>query len=339
MRSMKRLVVTGGCGFIGSNFVRLVLSELPGARVTVLDKLTYAGNLENLADVKDHPQFALVKGDITDRAAVEAVLSEPTDAVVNFAAETHVDRAVMDSSAFVLNNVCGVQVLLDACRKHQVGRFLQVSTDEVYGSLGPTGQFTETTCLAPRNPYSATKAAADLLCRACFITHGMDTVVTRSCNNYGPYQFPEKVVPLFITNALADVPVPLYGDGLYVREWIHVADNCRAILEVLLRGRPGEVYNIAAGQEITNLELTRKILSFLGKPESLIRHVKDRPGHDRRYSIDTRKVRTELGWSPRHPFDEGLRLTVQWYLDHRTWWEHIRSGEYQEYYRRQYGDR
>ena len=336
---MKRLVVTGGCGFIGSNFVRLALEELRGTQVVVFDKLTYAGNLENLADVRGRANFSFVKGDIADADAVGEVLGEPTDAVINFAAETHVDRSVMESSAFVVNNVVGVQVLLDACRARGVKRVHQVSTDEVYGSLGPTGRFTEETAPAPRNPYAATKAAADLLCRAYHVTHGMDVVVTRSCNNYGPYQFPEKVIPLFIANALEDKAVPLYGDGLNVREWIHVEDNCRALLAVLLKGRAGEVYNVSTDEEITNLELTRRLLACMGKPESLIQHAKDRPGHDRRYSTDSSKLRKELGWKPVRGLAEGLAETVKWYKEHREWWEHIRSGEYQEYYRKQYGDR
>lgn len=336
---MKRLVVTGACGFIGSNFVRLALEELPDVEIVAFDKLTYAGNLENLRDVEALPRYTFTKGDITDADAVAGLLAEPTDAVINFAAETHVDRSVMDSSAFVINNVVGVQTLLDACRANSVKRFHQVSTDEVYGSLGPAGQFTEKTPLAPRNPYAASKASADLLCLAYFVTHKMDVVITRSCNNYGPYQLPEKVVPLFIANALENKPVPLYGDGLHVREWIHVEDNCRALLTTLLHGRAGEAYNVAGGEEITNLELTKRILECVGKPESLIEHVSDRPGHDRRYSTDSSKLADELGWKPEHNFAEGLAETVKWYMDNRSWWEHIRSGEYREYYEKQYGKR
>lgn len=333
------ILVTGGAGFIGSNFIYYLLRERPQVRVINFDKLTYAGNLANLRGVENHPSYRFVKGDIADPQAVEEVVSQGVEAIVNFAAESHVDRSIEAAGEFVRTNVLGTQVLLEAARRHGVRRFLQVSTDEVYGSLGPEGYFTEETPLSPNSPYSATKAGADLLVRAYHHTYGLDTVITRCSNNYGPYQFPEKLIPLMITNALEDKLLPVYGDGLNVRDWIYVEDHCRAIDLVLHQGRPGEIYNIGGHSERTNLEVVKSILRLLGKPESLIRFVADRPGHDRRYAIDSSKIERELGWRPRVTFEEGLRLTVAWYLEHREWWQEIKSGAYRDYYEKMYRQR
>ncbi|MGB9804824.1 dTDP-glucose 4,6-dehydratase [Desulfofundulus sp.] len=347
-----KLLVTGGAGFIGSNFIRYILRTRPGVSVINLDKLTYAGNLENLAGVENHPRYSFTRGDICDRRLVSEIFSRGVDAVVNFAAESHVDRSIMDASPFVETNVRGTQVLLDVameCWRERLpvqgpgpaGRFpvfVQVSTDEVYGSLGPEGRFTEESPLKPSSPYSASKAAADLLALAYHRTHGLPVIVTRCSNNYGPYQFPEKLIPLMITNALEDQPLPVYGDGLNVRDWLHVEDHCRALELVLFRGRPGEVYNIGGHGERTNLEVVRAILKLLGRPESLIRYVNDRPGHDRRYAIDPSKITRELGWRPRHTFEEGLAATVEWYRQNRPWWERVKSGEYKDYYTKMYGE-
>ncbi len=334
-----RLLVTGGAGFIGANFVHHVLAEYPADEVVTLDLLTYAGNLANLETVLGSPRHRFVRGDIADPDAVAAAIGDGVDAIVNMAAESHVDRSILDASAFLRTNVIGTQVLLDTAREYQVPRFLQVSTDEVYGSLGPEGAFTEATPLAPNSPYAASKAAADLLVRAAHHTHGVDAVITRCSNNYGPYQFPEKLIPLFITNALADEPLPLYGDGRQVRDWIHVEDHCRALDRVLRRGRAGAVYNIGGGNERRNEEIADTILRALGKPRFLIRHVADRPGHDRRYAIDAGKIRDELGWTPRHSFVDGLANTIEWFRIHRSWWEAVKSGAYLDYYERMYGAR
>jgi dTDP-glucose 4,6-dehydratase len=337
-----RLLVTGGAGFIGSNFVRLALAEGWTSRIVVLDLLTYAGNPDNLAGLEADPRFRFVRGDVADPRAVRAVLAEqgPFDALLNFAAESHVDRSIEDASAFVRTNVVGTQVLLDAARREGVGRFLQVSTDEVYGSLAPgEPAFTERTPLAPNSPYAASKAAADLLCRAAAGTYGLPVVVTRCSNNYGPYQFPEKLVPLFVTNALEERPLPVYGDGLQVRDWIHVDDHCRGLWAALTRGRAGEVYNFGGDGERTNLDVTRAILHLLGRPESLIVHVGDRRNHDRRYAIDWSKARAELGWAPRHTLDTGLPATVEWYRAHGAWWRRVKSGEYAADYERLYRDK
>ncbi len=332
-----RLLVTGGAGFIGANFVQHVLAEHPSDEIVTLDALTYAGNLANLEAVLDDPRHRFVRGDIADRAAVDAALAG-VDAVVNIAAESHVDRSIAGAEEFLRTNVVGTQVLLDAARAAGV-RFLQVSTDEVYGSLGPSGAFTETSPLQPSSPYAASKAAADLLVLAAHHTHGIDAVITRCSNNYGPYQFPEKLIPLFITNALADEPLPLYGDGKNVRDWIHVDDHCRALDLVLRRGRAGAVYNVGGGNERRNEEIAATILAALGKPASLVRHVTDRPGHDRRYAIDATVVATELGFTPRRPFDEGIADTIAWYRTHASWWRDVKSGEYRAYYERMYGER
>ena len=326
-----KLFVTGGAGFIGSNFVRLMLTH-PDVEILNFDCLSYAGNLENLNEVENHPSYRFVRADITDKEQVESCLAGGFDAVVNFAAESHVDRSIVDSSAFVRTNVLGVQVLLEAARKHKVGRFLQVSTDEVYGALGESGSFTERTPLAPNSPYAASKAAADLLVRAYHKTHGLDTVITRCSNNYGPYQFPEKLIPVMILNAMEDRSLPVYGDGLYTRDWIHTEDHCRAIELVLRKARPGVVYNIGSNEELRNIDLVKRILDILGKPYSLIEHVTDRPGHDRRYAIDASLIRRELGWAPRMSFETGLRQTVEWYQGNPAWVSRVRSGAYKRYY-------
>ncbi len=332
------ILVTGGAGFIGSNHVRLLLQETTD-RVVNLDLLTYAGNLENLAGLEEHPRYRFVRGDVRDGELVAGLLAEEgIDAVVHFAAESHVDRSIDAPGAFLDTNTRGTQVLLQALHAHQRARLVLVSTDEVYGSLAPdaTG-FTEQTPLAPNSPYAASKAAADLLARAYHHTFGLDVCITRCSNNYGPYQFPEKLIPLMLTNALADRPLPVYGDGQNVRDWLHVEDHCRAVDLVLRRGRAGEVYNVGGQNEWTNLDLVKLLLGQVGKPESLITFVKDRPGHDRRYAIVADKIRDELGWRPRHGFPDGLAQTIAWYREHRQWWEDIRSGSYRDYYQRMYG--
>jgi dTDP-glucose 4,6-dehydratase len=336
---MKTILVTGGAGFIGSNFVRYML-HTHSYRIINLDKLTYAGNLENLADVESHPNYTFVKGDICDRLLIDKLFQdEHIDTVVNFAAESHVDRSILGARVFVETNVLGTQTLLDAAKTYGVEKFLQVSTDEVYGTLGETGYFTEETPLAPNSPYSASKAGADLLVRAYHETFKMPTLITRCSNNYGPYHFPEKLIPLMIANALNDKPLPVYGDGLNVRDWLYVEDHCRAIDIVLHKGKFGEVYNIGGHNEKRNIDIVKLILQKLGKPESLITFVKDRPGHDRRYAIDASKIERELGWRPQETFETGIEKTIQWYLEHRKWWERIISGEYQKYYELQYEKR
>ncbi|MFZ5435625.1 MAG: dTDP-glucose 4,6-dehydratase [Bacillota bacterium] len=323
-----KLLITGGAGFIGSNFIRYILREHPEWQVVNLDKLTYAGNLANLKDVEDNPRYRFVRGDIADRGLVERLFHEEKfDGVVNFAAESHVDRSILDSSPFIETNVKGVQVLLEAAREFKIKKFVQISTDEVYGSLGPDDPpFTEESPLLPNSPYSASKAAADLLCRAYHKTYQLPVVITRSSNNYGPYQFPEKLIPLMITNALEEKPLPVYGDGQNVRDWLFVEDNCRAIALVIEKGKPGEIYNIGGGEEKRNIDVVKAILRLLGKPESLITFVKDRPGHDQRYALNTDKMLRELGWQPAVSFEDGLARTVKWYLANRPWWEDIRTG-------------
>lgn len=319
-----KLLVTGGCGFIGSNFIRLVFKEHPGISITNLDKLTYAGNPENLRDVEGAFDYSFVRGDICDEALVGALVEEGFDAVVNFAAESHVDRSITGPAEFIKTDVFGTFTLLEACRRSGVGRYLQVSTDEVYGSI-EDGSFTEESQLAPNSPYSASKAGGDLLVRAYHRTYGMPVLITRSSNNFGPYQYPEKLMPLFITNAMQDIRLPLYGDGMNVRDWLFVTDNCAAIDLVLREGEPGEVYNIGGGQERTNVEITRGILAALGKPDSLIEYVQDRPGHDRRYSLDFGKL-AALGYRPREDFENMLTETVRWYVENRAWWEPLRAS-------------
>lgn len=334
--SPRRLLVTGGAGFIGSNFARRMLEGGRAERVIVLDKLTYAGNRANLADIEADPRFTFVQGDIADAGVVEELAGE-VDAIVNFAAESHVDRSIDAADAFIQTEVYGTFVLLEAARRHGHVRYLQVSTDEVYGNV-PEGSASEEDPVRPRSPYAASKAGADLLVRAYQTTHGLPTLITRASNNYGPYQYPEKVIPLFVTNAIDDEPLPLYGDGLQVRDWLFVLDHCDAIAHVLERGAPGETYNVGGDRELTNLELTRAILALLGKPISLVQSVPDRPGHDRRYSIASTKLHA-LGWRPAQPFEDALPATVDWYLANEDWWRPLKSGEYLDYYRRQYADR
>ena len=330
------LLITGGAGFIGSHFVRMTLSDYPGDRVTVLDKLTYAGNLRNLEDVADDPRYRFVHGDICDPAAVADAM-EGVDAVVNFAAETHVDRSLLDPASFIDTDVKGAYTLLEAVRVKPSVRFLQVSTDEVYGSI-ESGSFCETDRLSPSSPYSASKAGGEMMAMAYRKTHGVDIVITRGSNNYGPYQYPEKLIPLFITNALDDQPLPLYGDGGNVRDWIHALDHCRGIDTALRKGETGGIYNVAGMNERDNKDITYRILSLLGKDESLIRHVEDRPGHDRRYSITADRLMA-LGWAPRKSFEEGMAETVAWYRDRRDWWEPLKSGEHRAYYTAMYAKR
>jgi dTDP-glucose 4,6-dehydratase len=329
-----RLLVTGGCGFIGSAFVRLALAR--GAEVVNLDKLTYAGNPANLADVADDEAYRFVHADIADAAAVAEAI-EGVDAVVNLAAESHVDRSILDPSDFIRTDVVGTAVLLDAARRAGVRRFVQVSTDEVYGSI-PTGAFREIDPISPSSPYSASKAGGDLQVLAWHRTFGLDAVITRGSNTYGPRQYPEKLIPLFVTNALDGLPLPVYGDGMQIRDWIHVDDHCAGIWTALELGAAGEVYNVGGGNEEPNLEITRRVLALTGRDESLVRHVEDRLGHDRRYALDTTRLRG-LGWEPRVSFDDGLTATVEWYRDRRDWWEPIKSGEYRRYYEEQYGGR
>jgi dTDP-glucose 4,6-dehydratase len=334
---MSTVLVTGGCGFIGSNFIRYLLETDPAIRVVNFDKLTYAGNLQNLVDVAKDARYRFIHGDITDRDQVDAAVGGGVTSIINFAAESHVDRSIHDSSPFVHTNIVGTQILLDAARKHKIERYVQVSTDEVYGSLGATGFFTEETPLAPNSPYSASKAAADLLVRSYVHTFHFPAVITRCSNNYGPYQFPEKLIPLFICNLQGDESVPVYGDGQNVRDWIHVRDHSAGIAAAWRQGGVGEVYNFGGRCEKTNLDLTYALLDAVGKPRSLIRYVADRPGHDRRYAIDCAKAERELGWKPLVPFEEGLRDTVTWYKRNQDWIANIRTGEYLKYYEKQYG--
>ena len=346
--AMRRILITGGAGFIGSNFIHYLLKHKKRVEYVVnLDVLTYAGNLENLADVDLDSCYYFVKGNICDKELVEKLFCEyDFDTVVHFAAESHVDRSIVEPEIFLTTNVVGTQTLLDAAKRHwkvdpedkysrefRPGvRYLQVSTDEVYGALGKKGMFRETTPLSPNSPYSASKASADLLVRAYYQTYGMPVNITRCSNNYGPYQFPEKLIPLMIHNVWMNKPLPVYGDGLQIRDWLHVLDHCAAIYTVLTKGKTGEIYNIGGNNEKTNLEIVRLILQELNKPESLITYVKDRPGHDRRYAIDNTKITTELGWAPVYTFEQGIHETIQWYLNHPDWVEHAISGDYYNYY-------
>jgi len=326
-----KIIVTGGAGFIGSHLVRHLLRTYPDYQIVNVDRLTYAGNLDNLEDVWDHPGHRFVRADVGDAAAMEPLIAEGVDAIVHLAAESHVDRSIAQPDVFVSTNVLGTQTLLELAKKYGVRKFVQVSTDEVYGTLGPEdAPFTENSPLAPNSPYSASKAGADLLVRAYYETYGVPVNITRCSNNYGPHQFPEKLIPLMIARAEAGEPLPVYGDGLHVRDWLHVEDHCRGIDLVLHRGRPGEVYNIGGGGERTNLEVVQTILAELGKPETLIRHVEDRPGHDRRYAIDASKIRRELGWQPLYDYESGIRRTIEWYRTHPVWLERVRSGAYRQ---------
>ena len=334
-----KILVTGGAGFVGSNFVHYMLGQHKDVQIVNLDALTYAGNLENLTAVEKDPRYTFVKADISSVDELgKAFGAHRFDAVVNFAAESHVDRSLhLGPTAFIQSNIIGVQNLLDACRANRVPRLVQISTDEVYGSLGSQGRFTEQSPIQPNNPYAATKAGADLLVRAAHHSHGIDAVITRCSNNFGPYQFPEKLIPLMIANALEGKPLPVYGDGLHVRDWIYVMDHCSAVDLVLHKGKAGEVYNIGGNYDVPNIQIVKQLLSILGKPESLIRFVQDRPGHDRRYAMDPGRIQTELGWRPAHTFQDALAATVQWYVANRSWWERIRSGAYRDYYQRMYG--
>lgn len=328
------ILVTGGAGFIGSNFIRHLLKEHPNYSVTNLDKLTYCGNLENLADVENMSNYRFIHGDIREVGLVEKVTKE-VDCVVNFAAETHVDRSIMNASEFIMTDVYGTFVLLEAARKYKIKRFLQISTDEIYGSV-PAGTVKEEDRINPSNPYSASKAGADLLARSYYITYNLPVNVLRPSNNFGPYQYPEKLIPLFITNALMDIPLPLYGDGKNVRDWLYVEDTCRAIDIALHHGKPGEVYNIGGGCEKTNIEIAEIILKELNKPEELINFVKDRPGHDKRYAVDSFKI-DQLGFVRKFKFDVAMKKTVEWYKQNQRWWEKIKLGEFKKYYEKQYG--
>ncbi len=332
------LLITGGAGFIGSNFIRYMISRY-NYQLISLDKLTYAGNLENLDDIKNDPRYIFVHGDITDWHCVKEIFSNKIDVLVNFAAELHVDRSIENSGVFIQTNIEGTRVLLEAARQYGVEKFVQISTDEVYGSLEQQGYFTEESPLNPSSPYSASKTAADLLALAYFKTYNLPVIITRCSNNYGPYQFPEKLIPLMITNALEGKPLPVYGDGLNVRDWLHVEDHCAALDLVLHQGKPGRVYNIGGSDERTNIEIVRLILAELGKSESLIIYVKDRLGHDRRYAINAARLRKELNWRPGYTFEEGLKWTVKWYCENKSWWQKIKSGEYQKYYERMYAQR
>ena len=336
---MPTYVVTGGAGFIGSGFVRLALAARPDLKIIDIDLLTYAGNLENLEGVPQD-RHTFIRADITHAEAMRGAVPEDADALINFAAETHVDRSILGPLAFVRTNVLGTQVLLDVAREKAAKRFVQVSTDEVYGSLGPVdATFTEDRPLAPSSPYAASKAGADLLVLAAHHTYGQNVGITRCSNNYGPYQFPEKLIPLMISNAFEDKPLPVYGDGRQVRDWIHTDDHSRAILAVIEKGRPGRIYNIGARNERYNIDVVREILRQAGKPDSLIRHVTDRPGHDRRYGIDPTRIEQELGWRPQVPFREGLAQTLRWYREHQPWWQRIKDGSYREFYEKWYGGR
>lgn len=337
---MKNILVTGGAGFIGSNFINYVLSRRDDVFIVNLDKLTYAGNLENLKESENKSNYKFVKGDITDRELVDEIFNKYSiNHVINFAAESHVDRSILGSEIFFQTNVMGTNVLLEASRRHEVERFLQISTDEVYGSLGPDGLFTESTNISPNSPYSSSKAAADLMALAFHHTYGLPVVVTRCSNNYGPYQFPEKLIPLMIINTLNGKKLPVYGDGLNVRDWIYVIDHNKAAELVWEKGNIGEVYNIGASREMTNIEIVKLILKNLNKSDDLIEYVNDRPGHDRRYAIDSSKIQKELGWKPEHNFEDAMSSTIEWYLQNKEWWNRIISGEYQEYYNLLYNKR
>ena len=333
----KKVLVTGGAGFIGSNFIRYLCSKHPSWQIVNLDKLTYAGNLENLADIAGKPNYRFIKGDIADPKIVSDILSEGFDIIINFAAESHVDRSVLDSSPFVETNIKGTQILLEGARRYKVGKFIQISTDEVYGSI-IDGKFNEESPLMPSSPYASSKAAADLLCLSYFKTYKLPVLITRSSNNFGPFQFPEKLIPLAITNAIEDKPIPIYGDGQNIRDWLYVLDHCEAIDLIIRVGKAGEIYNIASGEERTNLELLGEILKMMGKPENLIQFVKDRPAHDRRYALDVAKIRG-LGWKPKYHFKESLKETINWYLSHQSWWRRIKSGDYADYYEKVYSKR
>lgn len=334
------LLVTGGAGFIGSNFIRYMLNKYHNIRIVNLDKLTYAGNLENLVDIENDNRYSFLKGDICDKSKVkECIQNNSINVIINFAAESHVDRSILGAEEFIQTNILGTHILLEVVKEMKIDRYIQVSTDEVYGSLGPKGYFTEETPLHPNSPYSASKASADLLALAYQHTFGLPVIITRCSNNYGPYQFPEKLIPLMIINALNDKQLPVYGDGKHVRDWIHVIDHCYAIDLVLNKGIEGQVYNIGGNNEKPNIEIVRLILKILKKSDALISYVEDRPGHDRRYAIDSSKIRKELGWKPSYKFDEGIIETIEWYKKNEHWWSNIINGQYKNYYEKVYGNR
>ncbi|MBX7151621.1 dTDP-glucose 4,6-dehydratase [bacterium] len=335
---MQSILVTGGAGFIGSNFVRYMVNKYPNYRILVLDALTYAGNRENLADLEKNPRFFFYQGNICDKDVVDNLVSN-VDAIINFAAETHVDRSIHEAESFVKTDVLGTMTLLEAAKKYKIDRYLQISTDEVYGSI-EEGSFTENHPLMPNSPYSSSKAGGDMMVRAYYVTYGTPTLITRASNNYGPYQYPEKLIPLFVTNAMDNIPLPLYGDGMNVRDWLYVIDHCEAVDAVLHHGQIGEVYNIGGGNEKTNIEITGRILKSLNKPESLIKKVADRPGHDRRYSVDCSKI-AGIGWKPRYRFDEAIVETIQWYVKNESWWRKIKEKQkaYQEFMKKNYEER
>ncbi|PLS04324.1 dTDP-glucose 4,6-dehydratase [Neobacillus cucumis] len=332
------LFVTGGAGFIGSNFVRYMVKQYPNYKIVNYDLLTYAGNLENLRDIENSPNYTFVKGNIGNQELVDFIVKEhKIDVIVNFAAESHVDRSISEPDVFVKTNMLGTQVLLDVARENKITKYVQISTDEVYGSLGETGYFTEETPISPNSPYSASKAAGDLMVKAYHETYGLNVNITRCSNNYGPYHFPEKLIPLMVTNAIEGKELPIYGDGKNIRDWLHVEDHCSAIDLVVHKGEPGEVYNIGGHNERTNNEIVHLIVEKLGVSKDLIKYVEDRLGHDRRYAIDPTKIMTQLGWKPKYTFDTGIVETIQWYLDNKTWWKNIKSGDYKHYYEEQYG--
>lgn len=339
---MKNILVTGGAGFIGSNFVKFALKNYD-YKIINYDKLTYAGNLENLTDIEKHPQYVFIKSDICDYDLVSQTLDKyQIDTIVNFAAESHVDRSILGAKEFIVTNVLGTQTLLDASKQHGIEKFLQVSTDEVYGSLPEDRKdlkFTETTPITTNSPYSASKASADMLCNAYFHTHKVPILITRCSNNYGPYQFPEKLIPLMIAKALDGQKLPVYGDGKNIRDWLYVEDHCSAIFDVLHKGRAGEIYNIGGNNEWYNIDIVKLILKLLGKGEDLIQYVKDRPGHDRRYAIDSKKITTQLGWKPSHDFENGIQETIKWYAANEQWWRKVMSGEYLKYYEKNYASK
>ena len=351
---MKTIMVTGGAGFIGSNFIKMMLEEYPTYRIINVDLLTYAGNLDNLSDIIDNDNYIFIKADIRDRKKLNDIFSEyEIDNIINFAAESHVDRSISEPEVFLTTNIIGTQALLDVAKKYwkldpkdnysreykKGVKFLQVSTDEVYGSLGKEGFFEETSPIMPNSPYSASKTSADMIVRSYHETFGLPVNITRCSNNYGPYQFPEKLIPLIINNCLKGKALPVYGDGMQIRDWLHVADHCSAISTVLHKGEPGEVYNIGGNNEKANIEIVKLIIKVLGKSEDLIEYVQDRPGHDRRYAINNAKITSQLGWSPRYTFDEGMKETIEWYLSHKQWIENIISGDYEKYYKRMYLNR
>ncbi|MCF7810639.1 dTDP-glucose 4,6-dehydratase [bacterium] len=338
MKDLKKILVTGGAGFIGVNLIKLILRDYPDYHVINFDALTYAGNLVSLADVENNPRYTFIKGDVANREAVNNAI-EGCWGVLHLAAESHVDRSILDAAPFLNTNVIGTMTILDAMRKHNLKRYVQVSTDEVYGALKPDDpEFSETNRLLPNSPYSASKAGADLLVRSYFKTYDLPVIITRCSNNYGPYQFPEKLIPLLISNALQDKPIPVYGDGCQIRDWLYVEDHCRALMTVFEKGMPGEIYNIGGNNEIMNLDLVKTLLRQIGKPESLIESVKDRPGHDRRYAINSSRIKNELGWEPQYKLEDAMQKTVAWYLENDDWIDSVISGDYMEYYNKQYGE-